>query len=534
MSHKVDNAIILAAGGSDISAKSVYSMPKGLFKKNGETLIERQIRQLKEVGINDITVVVAYKQEMYFFLEDKCGVTLEINPDLKKNNVFSLYVARKHLKNTYILNCDNYYEENPFAAEEPCSYHAVVRKDDAHNELLVKTNECGRITKVYSGDKAGLCVYGHAFVDADFSSRLVRYLENEMDDFRASALFWEEFVAKHIENLDMYVKEFSADTLLEFDSVQEIQNIDSLFLENVSGRINAKICEVLKCRGDEISNIEILQKGLTNVLFTFVVRGEKYILRYPGESSTNIVYRKKEMRAQEIAAKVGMDHTYVYMDEFGIKISKFVEGAKNLAGIYYKDIELMKRIARVFKKFHDAGVDMSDWKDYYNNPIEESDRLMKDASHMKGNLFELFEKERADIVKVFNYAEKDGIVKTMCHNDFNADNCLLTDASLDLIDYEFAGFNDPAYDFGRILGGYDYDSPQIDEILEAYFGRPATSLERLHWIAYVAIHDWYYFNWALYKESINESSRDWMLYFFKESKRAARYVLSKYRDLYGE
>lgn len=63
---KVKNAVILAAGGSDISAKSVYSMPKGLYVKNGETLIERQIRQLKEVGIDDITVVVGYKQEMYF------------------------------------------------------------------------------------------------------------------------------------------------------------------------------------------------------------------------------------------------------------------------------------------------------------------------------------------------------------------------------------------------------------------------------------------------------------------------------------
>lgn len=38
---RVDNAVILAAGGSDISAKSVYSMPKGLYVKNGETLIER-------------------------------------------------------------------------------------------------------------------------------------------------------------------------------------------------------------------------------------------------------------------------------------------------------------------------------------------------------------------------------------------------------------------------------------------------------------------------------------------------------------
>ena len=81
---KVENAVILAAGGNDISAKSVYSMPKGLFMKNGETLIERQIRQLREAGIEKITVVIAYKQELYFFLQDKWGVNLEINPDLKK------------------------------------------------------------------------------------------------------------------------------------------------------------------------------------------------------------------------------------------------------------------------------------------------------------------------------------------------------------------------------------------------------------------------------------------------------------------
>ena len=68
---RVKNAVILAAGGADISAKSVYNMPKGLFMKNGETLIERQIRQLQEAGITDITVVLGYKQELYFFLGSK-------------------------------------------------------------------------------------------------------------------------------------------------------------------------------------------------------------------------------------------------------------------------------------------------------------------------------------------------------------------------------------------------------------------------------------------------------------------------------
>ena len=32
---RVNNAVIFAAGGADISAKSVYNMPKGVFMKNG-------------------------------------------------------------------------------------------------------------------------------------------------------------------------------------------------------------------------------------------------------------------------------------------------------------------------------------------------------------------------------------------------------------------------------------------------------------------------------------------------------------------
>ena len=123
---KVSNAVILAAGGADINAKSVYNMPKGLFVKNGETLIERQIRQLKEAGIKDITVVVGYKQELYFFLVDKWGVNLEINTDLNKNNIYSLYMVKNYLGSTYILNCDNYFEENPFSAYEFNSFHATV------------------------------------------------------------------------------------------------------------------------------------------------------------------------------------------------------------------------------------------------------------------------------------------------------------------------------------------------------------------------------------------------------------------------
>ena len=158
---------------------------------------------------------------------------------------------------------------------------------------------------------------------------------------------------------------------------------------------------------------------------------------------------------------------------------------------------------------------------------------MQEASKMKGNLFELFRTEWDAMRRLYAYTEKDGVEKTMCHNDINGDNCLLTDTSFDVIDWEFAGWNDPAYDFGRVIAGYDLEDPDIDAILEAYFGRPATELERLHFITYMGIHNWYYVGWALYKESINESSRDWMLFFFKQVKRVIAYALPRYEAIYG-
>lgn len=533
---KVNNAVILAAGGADISAKSVYSMPKGLFVKNGETLIERQIRQLREAGIQDITVVIGYKQELYFFLSDKWNINLEINPDIKKNNVYSLYIARKYLGSTYICNCDNYFEENPFSEYEYNAYHATVYKENANNELLVRKNSSGRILEVFSGAKSGECIYGHAYINKEFSRRLVKYMEDEIEDFRVSALFWEEFVSRHAEDLDMYVREYNANFLYEFDSIQEIQNIDGLFLDSVSSRINQKICTVLNCKKEEISNIQILQKGLTNILFTFDVRGETYIFRYPGESSEFFIYRKNECVAQKLAAKAHADDTYVYIDESGIKISKFRKNCRDIHDVYYNDVELMKAVARKIRAFHEEGYNLPNWEEYDYDPIYQCERLFKEASKMKGDLFKIFKKEWALMRKLQKYADMDGIRHTMCHNDINIDNILQTDTTLDLIDWEFAGYNDPAYDFGRVIAGlkYEVDEPKIMDILEAYFGRPVTEKEHLHFMAYSAIHNWYYVGWALYKESINESSRDWMLFFFKQTKKLAAWCMPRYEKMYGE
>ena len=76
MTEIIRNAIIMAAGASSRFVPLSAEVPKGLLEVKGEILIERQIRQLQEAGIIDITLVVGYKAEMFEYLKEKFGVEI--------------------------------------------------------------------------------------------------------------------------------------------------------------------------------------------------------------------------------------------------------------------------------------------------------------------------------------------------------------------------------------------------------------------------------------------------------------------------
>ena len=75
------NAIILAAGFGMRMVPINTETPKGLLEIKGERLIERTIRQLHEVGITEIYVVVGFMKEQYEYLIDEYGVELIVAPD---------------------------------------------------------------------------------------------------------------------------------------------------------------------------------------------------------------------------------------------------------------------------------------------------------------------------------------------------------------------------------------------------------------------------------------------------------------------
>ena len=130
----------------------------------GEILIERQIEQLREAGVTEIYVVVGYMKEKFFYLEQKYpGTKLIVNNRFGvKGNLYSVYVAREHLKNTYLCYADHYFINNPFINDDPenISYHACTYKEGKFGEFSVVYSDADVITRVNIGGYSQMSMVG--------------------------------------------------------------------------------------------------------------------------------------------------------------------------------------------------------------------------------------------------------------------------------------------------------------------------------------------------------------------------------------
>ena len=201
------NAIILAAGTSSRFVPISFEIPKSLLKVRGEILIERQIKQLQEAGIYDITVVVGYKKELFYYLKDKYNVSIVDNEEYHiYNNTSSLMKVLDKLENTYICSSDNYFTKNVFLEDEEQAYYSAIYINGKTNEYCIQYDEENTITEVIIGGENSYVMLGHVYFDKNFSDSFKEILKNEYKNEEIRKKLWEQVYIKHISALKMKIK----------------------------------------------------------------------------------------------------------------------------------------------------------------------------------------------------------------------------------------------------------------------------------------------------------------------------------------
>lgn len=272
------NAIIMAAGMSTRFVPLSVEIPKALLKVKGEVLIERQIRQLRDAGIEEIVIVVGYMKEQFQYLIEKYGVILIDNPVYQvRNNHSTLYVAREYLKDTFICSGDNYFTENVFQEISQRSYYAAVYEEGTTSEWCISTDDTGRIENVEIGGHDLWIMKGHAYFTKEFSDRLVPYLTEAYADEESLHKFWEEIYIEHIEEMDMYIRKYGQGIIEEFDSIEELRNFDETYINHTGSRILEELCRELNCQESEMTHIRPVKEQGQAAGFYFRCREHNYI-----------------------------------------------------------------------------------------------------------------------------------------------------------------------------------------------------------------------------------------------------------------
>lgn len=242
------NAIIMAAGTSSRFVPLSVERPKGLVEVKGEILIERQIRQLKEAGVTDITLVVGYKAEMFAYLRDKYAVDIVYNEDFARyNNTSSLIRVIEKLDNTFICSSDNYFPENVFTRESVDSYYSALYAEGKTNEYCLITNTEDQITDVKVGGHDSWYMVGHVFFNHEFSEKFRKLMIKEYCNETTKQGYWEDLYIRYIDQLPkMKINRYQEGDIQEFDSLDELRMFDESYKNDTRSSIVKQICKQLE------------------------------------------------------------------------------------------------------------------------------------------------------------------------------------------------------------------------------------------------------------------------------------------------
>ena len=511
-SHHPQQATILAAGYGLRMVPINTEEPKGLLEVHGEPLIERIIKQLHKVEITNIKIVVGFMKEHYEYLIDEYDVDLIVNPYYStRNNIYSLYVAKDRLANGYIIPCDIWFKDNPFSTLEDPSWYLFSDRLTDHSHWQVSKN-----TKVKYTKEPGNRMIGIAYLNQEDAEVLTNHLD-EMIKAKKYDSFWEDALADKKQFL-ISGRIIPNSEHAEINSYEELLELDSnsSHLQNEAIQI---IEDTLNVNKSDISNIHTLKKGMTNRSFIFTVKDKRYIMRIPGEGTDNLINRQEEYDVyQQIKGEPYTENILYLNPQNGYKLSEFLENTRNSEADDWEDVIKSMDLLR---KFHQEKLQVNHQFDIWKQ-IEFYENLRDTPSAYKDFLI-----TKENVLNLKQFIQDNIHQWSLCHIDANADNFLINQqGKIFLIDWEYAGMQDPDLDIAMYAIYAGYNKQQFDKLIDIYYQDKCDKIIRYKIYAYAAVGGLLWSNWCEYKQSLGLDFGEYSLSQYRYAKKYSKLVLN--------
>lgn len=512
------NAIILAAGLGMRMVPINAMTPKGLLEVNGEPLVERLIKQLNVVSITDITIVVGFMKERYDYLIDKYGVRLVVNTDYAyKNNLASLSLVANRISNTYIIPCDIWADINPFSTMEMYSWYMV--SDIVDNESDVRVNRKMELVSV-SEHSGGNAMIGIAYILESDAVELREKVKALAKDSKHDNDFWEVILYKN-GKMTIPANVVHSFNIVEINTYEQLRDLDGESNHLKSDELET-IAEVMSCYTEDIVDIAVLKKGMTNRSFLFSVDDSKYIMRIPGEGTDQLINRAQEAEVFKAISGHGFCDDPVYINpKNGYKITKYLEGARACDAESEEDLI---RCMMKLRTFHEQKLQVNHTFDIYGQ-IEFYENLWNGVP----SAYRDYRETKKNVLSLKAFIDDQSKDWCLTHIDAVPDNFLFYKASdgteeLQLTDWEYAGMQDPHVDLAMFAIYSYYDKNQIDHLLSIYFGTEPNHKVKAKIYCYVAACGLLWSNWTEYKSTLGVEFGEYGLRQYRYAKEFYAYA----------
>lgn len=509
------NSIILAAGMGFRMIPLNTQTNKAFLSVNRVPLIERMIEQLKSVNITEIIIVVGYLKESFEYLIDKYGVQLIVNSRYyETGSLESLIQAKQYIGNSYIIPCDLYLEFNPFSNIEFTSWYMLGSEMDETSKLLARKNSSIKITKKHGNQMIGI-----AYI---LENHVPQILENikQLHDETGLENHWENLINNENVNL-LEDRIVNSSEVLEINTYEDLVKLDELSV-SLDNEVISVIEKAMNIDRGSIVNIKSQKAGMTNRSFTFEVNKKSYIMRIPGEGTSELINRGEEYEVYKVIKNLNLSDNVIFFDpETGFKITEFIEGSRNCNS---SNIEEVSSAMSMLREFHNRKLKVNHYFDIYEK-IEYYENLWNG----KASMYSDYTITKEKIYRLKDLIDSYDKELVLCHIDSVPDNFLFCqrdgNEEVKLIDWEYSAMQDPHVDIAMFAIYSLYDKYQIDQIIDIYFKNKCSKEDRRKIYCYVAVCGLLWSNWCEFKSQLGVDFGGYSLKQYRYAKEYYSFVM---------
>lgn len=300
------------------------------------------------------------------------------------------------------------------------------------------------------------------------------------------------------------------------------------FNSKIKKEIEAIAQRALGAKKNEIEKITVMKEGMTNQSFLIFYRGKKYILRIPGIGTNLLIDRKEEEAVYRSIVHRGICEHVVYINvENGCKLAEYFEDARVCNSQCKDDVQkCMEKLRTVHKMRLQVGHEFDLFKqiDFYESLLRKSGL----SSQYKD-----YEETKENVIRFKRYIDRQVKDKVLTHIDAVPDNFLFVKnekgvEEVRIIDWEYAGMQDPHVDIAMFGIYASYNRQQMEWLIETYFQTGCPDAVKMKVYCYIAACGLLWSNWCEYKSSMGVEFGEYALHQYQYAKEYCQVVKNEW------